>query len=234
MAKKLTSKTTGISSTTKTASGKASAVRAVDPQDETVTIELEVGDEIEECTEIVKGQVQAFVQASNSEKSFKEQKETAAKYLREYVTKMRDENAKEGDYQKTYRLLGPKGKSGSQFAADLSQNDKFSMPKDQTLIESLKDILDKDTFEETFEKVLTIQIKPEILKNDKKRREFSKIIVEAIGVEGLRKYFEREETYQVKKGLDKRQYEMDEDERKALFEVLTPSADTVKNTSYTE
>lgn len=233
MAKHLNSKATGISSSPKTASGKKSAVRAIDPQDDTITLDVEVGDEIESTTETVKGQVRAFVQASNSEKAFKDQKETAARYLREYVTVMRTENALNGDYQKTYRLLGPKTKD-AQFSADLSHNDKFSLPKDQSLIEGLKDVLDKDTFDETFEKVLTIQIKPEILKNDAKRREFSKMIVEAIGVEGLRKYFEKEEVYQVKKGLDKRQFEMEKEDREALFEVITPSADTVKNTTITE
>jgi hypothetical protein len=227
-------KKTTISSTPKTAKGKKSAVRAIDPQDDTVTLELEVGDELEESTEIIKGQVRAFAQAASSEKTFKEQKEDAALFLRKYIKDMRDENAVEGDYQKTYRVLGPKGKDGTQYSADLSHNDKFSMPKDPALIDGLKDVLDKDIFDETFEKVLSIQIKPEILKNDKKRREFSKMIVDAIGVEGLKDYFVKEEVYTVKKGLDKRQYELEDTDKSALFEILTPSADTVKNTTTTD
>jgi hypothetical protein len=232
MGKHLLSKATGISATVKTASGKASAVRAIDPQDDAVT--LEVGKDKEEVTEVIKTTVRDFAKASDKEKEYKAEKDQAAAFLRKYVGDMRDENALEGDYQKTYRILGPTGKGGLQYAADVSQADKFSMPKDADLIEGLKDKLDKETFDENFEKVLTIQIKPEILKNDKKRREFSKVIIEAIGVEGLQKYFQKEEVYQVKAGLDKRQYEMEEEDRESILDVVKPSADSVKNTSYTE
>lgn len=232
--KQLGSKATGITSTPKTASGKKSVVRCIDPQDDTVTLQVEVDDEIEDRTEMVKGQVKAFVKASESEKAFKTQKEEAARYLREYVCKNRDENAIEGDYQKTYRVLGTKGAGGLQYAADVSQADKFSLPKDSQLIEDLRGSIDSDLFDENFEKVLVIQIKPEILKNDKTRREFSKLIVEAIGVEGLKKYFQKEEIYEVKEGLDQRQYAMDSEDRAKILGVAKQAADSVKDTSFTE
>lgn len=211
-----------IAGQTITASGNKSTARTIDPLDSSMT--LEDGSQV-----TIREAVNNFVRYDLHEKSAKEQKEEAASIIREYATQLRDINATEGDYQKTYRILGGKTKY-VQHAADLSQADKFSVPKKEEDINDLKDILG-DSFGEYLERDITISIRPEVMKNRKLRTDLSKRLAEAFGDE-LKNFFVKEEIWTTKKGIDQRQYELDETERIQMREKLKPAKDSVKNTSY--
>lgn len=205
-----------------TAAGNKSTARTIDPLDSSITLE-------DGSVVTIRDAVSSFVRYDLMEKSAKEQKEDSASILREYAEKLRDDNALNGDYQKTYRILGSKSKD-IQYAADLSQADKFSIPKKKEDIDALKDILG-DQFEDYLERDISISIRPEVMKNRKLRTELSKKLAEAFGDE-LRNYFTKEEVWATKKGIDQRQYELKETERIQMREKLVPAKDSVKNTTY--
>jgi len=212
-----------IAGQTITASGNKSTARTVDPLDS--SMRLEDGSDI-----TIRDAVNKFVRNDVAEKTAKEQKEDAASILREYATQMRDTNATNGDYQKTYRILGNKNR-GVQQAADLSQTDKFSIPKKDEDINALKSILG-DRFSDYLEREVSISIRPEVLKNRKLRTELSKRLAEAFG-DDLKNFFVKEEVWATVGGIDQRQYELDDTERVQMREKLKPAKDSVKNTSYT-
>jgi hypothetical protein len=211
-----------IAGQTVTISGNKSTARTIDPLDSSVTIED--GSEI-----TVREAVNNFVKYDLQEKSASEQKEENAAVLRLYAGQLRDDYASEGDYQKTFRVLGGKSKD-VQYAVDLSQADKFSVPKAEGDIENLKIILG-DNFDEYLERDITISIRPEILKNKKLRADLSKRLAEAFGDE-LKNFFIKDEVWSTKEGIDVRQYDLDKDDRTMMREKLVPAKDAVKNTSY--
>jgi len=211
-----------IAGQTVTASGNKSAARSIDPLDSSVT--LEDGSDL-----TVREAVNNFVRYDLQEKSAKEQKEEAASVLRDYALQLRDDYAVNGDYQKTFRVLGSKVKD-VQHAADLSQADKFSIPKKEEDINALKDILG-ESFAEYLEKDVTISIRPEILSNKKLRTDLSKRLADAFGDE-LKNFFVKEEIWTTKDGIDKRQYDLDESARIQMREKLVPAKDSVKNTTF--
>lgn len=207
----------------KTEKGMKSSIRLLNPKD-TAAITLKEDKEVEI---LIKEAVNHYVHYHEVEKSAKDQKDEAAEALRTYVGAVRDANAKDNDYQKTYRVLGKKdGKL--QYATDVSQNDKYRIPEDAD-IKVIKKTLGDTTFNNLFQKETSISIKPEIMKNETLRKELSKILVEKLGMDGLKKYFHKEEAWSVKTGTDRKQYELPEEKRKAFLESVKPSADTVKN-----
>lgn len=207
-------------------------VREIDPKDAVVTVEVGSGKKATEVTEVVKTSVRSFVKALKQERDLKAQKAEAIEVLRKYVGELRDKNAYAGDYQKTYKVLGPVEEDGLVYATDVTQTSKYSLPKDQKDIEALKALIPADLFDEVFEKELSISIRPEILKDDTARKEFTRLILDCMGVEGLKKYFNKEETYKVKKGFDEKQYHIDPDHRRAILDVAVPASDSVKDTSF--
>jgi hypothetical protein len=213
-----------IASKTVTDSGAKSKARTIDPLDSSVTL-------VDGSVVTVKEAVNSFIRFDLQEKSAKEQKAEAAEVVKLYAGKMRDENAVNGDYQKTYRILGSKTKA-AQHAADISQSDKFSIPKKNDDIEALKKILGDD-FGSYLERDISISIKPEVLKNRKLRADLSKRLAESFGAE-LSNFFVKEEIWTSVKGIDQRQYELEENQRTQMREKLKPAADSIKNTSYTE
>lgn len=207
----------------KTEKGVKSTIRLLDPK-ASAAITIKDDKEVEIS---IKEAVNHYVHYHEVEKSAKDQKDEAAEALRTYVGAVRDANAKDNDYQKTYRVLGKKdGKL--QYGADVSQNDKYGIPKDADM-KVIKKTLGDTTFNDLFQKTTSISIKPEIMKNEALRKELSKILVEKLGMDGLKKYFHKEEVWSVKPGTDKKQYELPEKKQKAFLESVKPSADTVKN-----
>lgn len=211
-----------IAGRTVTPSGNKSTARSIDPLDSSAN--LSDGKEIS-----IRDAITSFVRYDLQEKSAKDLKNEYAEVLKEYTKELRDDYAENGDYQKTFRLLGTKTKS-VQHCVDLSQNDKASMPKKEEDIEKLKEILD-DKFSEFAERDIQISIRKEVLNNRKLRTELSKKLSEAFGDE-LKNFFVKEEIWIPKKGIDQRQYELDKDTRNQMREVLKLSSDSIKNTSF--
>lgn len=123
-----------------TAKGKKSTKRGINPKD-TVVIN-DTGEEVK-----VRSAVTAYAQAMKKKKDAEEAAAKAAEVLRTYAGRVRDDNADEGDYQKSYRILGNKGHitldDGTtvtfQYSADDSQNDRFTIAKIEVPHETKKD-----------------------------------------------------------------------------------------------
>jgi len=204
----------------KTESGKASALRAIDPEKTAVTMD-------DGTIVVVKTAVNDYVKNILLKKSAEDQAADAAAVLRAYVGAVRDENAYQGDYQKSYRVIGSKTDK-TQRAADVSQVDKFSVPKTED-IKAIREALGDDVFKDVFEQVTTISIKKNILDNAKKRKELSEKLVEALGKEGIKEFFQKEDVYVIRKGMDQKQYALDPAVRTKLLEQVKQSADAVKD-----
>lgn len=209
----------------KTATGKDSAVREMDVSTETLK---QGNDQIS-----IRTTVKEFQRFSLLEKSYKEQKDEKAEILRMFVGNVRDKDALDGDYQKSFRLVA-ETKDKVERAVTLSQRDSFSIPKKDTDMDIIKDLVGEDFFDENFEKVTTIAIKKSILSNKEKRRELSKILAEALGKDGMKKYFEKKEEWVVKDGLDQRQYQLGKDKLGEFRCLVKPSKDSVTDSTTVE
>jgi len=206
----------------KTTTGKDSAVREMD----VASASLGQG----QSQVSIRTTIKEFQRFSLLEKSYKEQKDEKAEILRMFVGNVRDKDALEGDYQKSFRLVAEK-KDKVERAVTVSQRDSFSLPKKDTEMDLIKDLVGEEFFGENFEKVTTIAIKKSILNNKEKRRELSKILAKALGKDGMKKYFEKKEEWVVRDGLDQRQYELGKDKLTEFRGFVKPSKDSVSDST---
>jgi phosphoribosyl-ATP pyrophosphohydrolase len=215
----------GYSKTTtplKTAAGKDSAIRGLDPKGSTVILDDTTEQEVAAA-------VTKYVLEDTAEKAAKEAKEKAGEVIRLYASTVRDENALCGDYQKTLRVLGTKVKD-VQYAVDAAHQDKFSVPKSKDDIEAIRKILGP-LFESVFEETTEISIKDSVLKNDTLRKELSQLLFKALGTEGIKKYFDRDTTWTVKKGMAEDQFKLDKVVREVLKTKVPQAKDSLKDAS---
>lgn len=222
----------GPDNTQLTPKGEVSELRKLHPTDEdTVTIEKTIGTgkdkKTEQLVKKVKDAVREFIIYSNQEKSAKEQKDDAANALREYVKVTRDKNAYAGDYQKSYRVVGGLATSGMQYGAAVQQVDRTTCPKKESDIEAIKKLVGKKFFDQYFARELIISIKKDVLDNKDLRKELTNKLIEFFGVEGIKKYFTKEEVWAIKTGLDKGQYDLADETRVKFLEAVKFYADKV-------
>lgn len=227
----------GPDKTQLTPEGEVSAMRNVFPTDtDEVTIEKSSGSGKNKTTETLKRKVKEavrdYVIASNEEKSAKDRKDEAALALRAYVKPIRDTNAYAGDYQKSFRVAGIVAKSGLQYGAMVAHMDRFTLPKKEVDIAAIKKLVGTKFFNEHFEKDITIAIKSEVLDNKALRKELTDKLVETFGVDGLKKYFKKEEVWAILPGLDKGQYDLDNETRTELLESCKQYADKVEEACF--
>jgi hypothetical protein len=206
----------------KTASGEASAVRALDPKDATV-----VEDNGKET--LVTQAVVNYVLHSTAEKTAKQDKEAAAEIVRTYVGQVRTENALAGSYQKSLRVMGKIVKD-TQYSVDAAHQDKFTVPKVKEDIDAIKAALGP-AFDTIFESVTEISIKKNVMENDKLRKELSQLLLTTLGADGIKKYFEKTETYGVKTGMAADMYTLDKKVREAFLSRVKQAADALKDSS---
>jgi hypothetical protein len=152
--------------------------------------------------------------------------------LRAYVKPIRDTNAYAGDYQKSFRVAGIVAKSGLQYGALVAHIDRWGLPKKEVDIAALKKLVGDKFFKEHFEKEITIAIKSEVLENKVLRKELTDKLLEALGVDGLKKYFKKEEVWTVTPGLDKGQYDLDNETRTDMLESCKQYADKVEEACF--
>jgi hypothetical protein len=221
-----------------TPGGEVSTMRTLFPEAEEASFEKVTGTKKagnlkkEKIIKKVKDTVRDFVIASSNEASAKEQKEDAAKLLREYVSTVRDRNAYSGDYNKTYRVAGIVATSGLQYGAQVAQQDRVNLPKKEEEISLIKTLVGKEFFDKQFSKEVKISIKKEVLENKAQSKELAQLLVDKLGAEGIKKFFTKEEVWTVKEGFDKAQYDLKEDVRKSLLGVATVYADLVTEASF--
>lgn len=171
-----------------------------------------------------------FVIASGQEKIFKDKKEKAASVIRTFVADFRAYFRKKGDFTKTYKVLGDETKT-LKYIVDVTSTDKFSAPKNKEDLASFKREITAGVFNQLFEENATISIKKTIMDDDKKRRELAKLLVEALGEDKVKEYFEREVSYDLKSDLIEVIYGFPEETQKLITAKIEQNADSIKDAS---
>jgi hypothetical protein len=211
-----------VTTAVKTAAGKESTARAIDPADATVVLDDQTEVRVVEA-------VTQYVMQDTAEKAAKEAKEKSAEVIRTFTGTVRDENALDGKYQKTLRVMGRKVK-GMQFAVDAMHTDKFTAPKVKDDILAIKALMGP-AFDSVFEETIELSIKKSVMENDALRKELSVVLFNALGIEGIKKFFEKEETWKVKKGMAEDQYRLEKAVRETLRSKVKQAADAIKDAS---
>lgn len=208
------------------AKGKPIDTRGIDATGEAVKVTVdgkEVSVKIPEA-------VTDFVMFAEQEKSSKEKKDKAAEAIRLFIGEVRDFFAVRKDFTKTYRVFGAKT-DDLQYAVDVSGTDKCSAPAKKEDLVAFKRELTAGVFNQIFEEVTVISIKKTITDDDKKRRELTKLLIDTLGEEKVKEYFEKETTYEVKPGLAKKIYDFSEEQQAKILEKIKFAADSVKDAS---
>ena len=221
MARKKSDVAVLVMGTAKTASGKNSVAREIDPQNALVP----------NSQKTVKQAVSDYVEANKVYKDAEKIAKSAGEDVKTFIKQHRDTNAEQGDYQKTYRVLGNKD-GDTLFAADVSQIDKWTIPKSDIEIDAIKDLVGDDFFAKMLSKEVTISIRKEVMDNKVLRAELTAKLVSTFGKD-LNKYFVKEEVWETADGLAELQYKLDKDKRDKMRGVLKPSSDAIKDASYT-
>lgn len=206
-----------------TASGSKSKTRGVDVSDHRVKT---ANGGIASVAHSVKN----YVVLLEKEKETKSEKEQHSEIIRKHTDAIRNYFRKHGTYLKTYRLVGEK-EDDYQYAVDVQENDKFSVPDNKEDIENLKLALGEDIFKQIFEEVTTISIKKSVMDDENQRKELSKILFQAIGTDGIKKFFDRGTQWTVKKGLSEKIHTYEDKIQSTIRDNLKQSADTIKDAS---
>lgn len=209
----------------KTASSKKSDVRGVSAEQD--AIEIEPNNIIK-----VSKVVEDFVKNDTIEKVAKKDKDTAADLIRTYASELRARCASVGNYYASLQIQGEKVR-GLQYAVNASAIDKFSAFSSSEDVKALQDEIGKDTFDSCFEKESTISIKKSVIEDASKRKELSRKLYEALGAEGIKEYFDKDDVWVSKDGLAKKFCTMKDETKEAILKYTKPSKDAIKNTSET-
>lgn len=206
-----------------TASGKTSKARGVDVSDH--TLKTEDGRE-----KRIADSVKNYVVLLEKEKEVKTEKEQHSEIIRTHATAIRNYFRKHGTYLKTYRLIGDKI-NDYQYAVDVMENDKFSAPSINEDIQNLKTTLGENIFDQIFEEITTISIKKSVMDDENQRKELSKLLFQALGTDGIKKFFDRGTKWIVKEGLSEKIHTYEEKIQNTIRENLKQSEDSIKDAS---
>jgi hypothetical protein len=209
------------------AKGKPTETRSILAANEVVTID---GDKDKVEVKLVDAIVD-FVTSAAQEKAYKEKKDNAAGVIRTFISDVRKFFSKDKEPTKTYRILGNETKV-MKYAVDVSSSGKFSYSSKDEDLKALKKDLTAGVFNQIFEENAVISIKKTITDDDKKRRELTKLLLDTLGEEKLKEYFERDVTYVLKaselptliKGFPAAT-------QKIITANIVPTADAVKDVS---
>ena len=210
--------------------GKPIDTRGIEGAGETVTLKEGDKDVVVKITDAITD----FVVAAEQEKIFKEKKEKVAEVLRMFMADVRGFFADRKDFTKTFRIFGNKTDSIN-YAVEVSSTDKCSPPTKKEDLAALKKLLTAGVFNQLFEEVTVISIKKTISDDDKKRRELTKLLIDALGEEKVKEYFEKDTTFVVKVPKDmslvEKVFGFNKDQQKIIRENLKFASDAVKDAS---
>jgi hypothetical protein len=232
----------------KTKSGKTSKTRGLNP--EASTVEDEDGK-----LKRVLDAVFDYALKSKLEKQAKAAKEESQEVLRTYAKEVRDANAEDGDYNRTYRIFGEllekaritvdiiKTAGGSkqiesiieedvakrQYAVDATEKDAYTLPSTKEDMQVLREALGDTVFDQLFTSMVGIAVKKEVMDSDALRKELSRVLYEKLGTEGIKKFFDRNEVWKVKPGAAELLRTMDKKVRDTFKEHVKQAADTLKD-----
>jgi hypothetical protein len=212
------------------AKGKPIETRGIDGTKETVPGKDDAGNNV---TVKIADAITEFVTAASQEKSFKEKKDKAAESIRTFISDVRDFFAGKKDFTKTFRVFGNET-DDLIYAVDVSNSDKFTLPAKKEDMANLKKDLTAGIYNQIIEEEATISIKKVVFNDVKKRRELTKLLVDTLGEEKVKEYFERDVVYKVKPGLSQKIYEFKEEVQKTIRERIKAAADAVKDASETK
>lgn len=211
-------------------SGKKSEARGIDATGETVTVKEIRRDGDRDVVVKIPDAVTDFVMYAEQEKTFKEKKDKAAEALRTWIKDVREFFAVRKDFTKTYRVFGAKT-SDVHYAVDISATDRCSAPTKREDLAAFKREITAGVFSQIFEETSTISIKKTIMDDDKKRRELTKLLIDTLGEDKVKEYFEKDTTYEVRPGLAKKIYDFSEEQRTKILDKIKFAADSVKDAS---
>jgi len=179
--------------------------------------------------------VKDFVTYATEEKSFKDKKDKAAGLIRTFIDEVRDffgkkPGYKKEDFTKTFRLLGTETDK-LKYAVDVSSSDKFTLPAKKEDMAALKKLLTAGIYKQIIEESATISIKKTVTDDDKKRKELTKLLIDALGEDKVKEYFERDVAYSVKSGLSALTYEFPEAVQVVIRDKIKSASDAVKDVS---
>lgn len=175
-----------------------------------------------------------FVRISKEEKKLKEEKENYATILRNFIKNIRDFFSSRGDFVRTYRIEKDEEEKeeGFVYAVDVSKLNKYTLPVRKEDIDKMKKELTVGVFNQLFEETLVIKIKDMISNNPQKRKELTKILIEALGEDKVKEYFIKRTTIEPKADISEKIYQLSEEEKNILFKYIKESSDSVKDVSY--
>jgi hypothetical protein len=171
-----------------------------------------------------------FVKISQQEKKLKEEKESYTNVIRNFIKEVRDFFSSRGDFIKTYRV--EKEDNDFVYAVDVSKLNKYTLPTKREDLEKMKRELTVGIFNQLFEETLTIKIKDIIVNNPQKRKELTKVLIDALGEEKVKEYFIKKTIIEPKEDIEEKIYQLSEEERKIFFKYVKESTDSVKDVSY--
>lgn len=225
---------------TKTAGGKKSDHEDVFPNNESevyypVNRGTKAKPQMEDVKHNVRELVRQFVKADAIMKSAKDDLEEAAQGLRVFGSVFREKRFKNTErYQRSYRINGPMSQK-LQYAVSCAAQNRFSMPKKDEDIDTLRKVVGKDFFKKNFTRELTVSIRKEVIEDKKKRKELTALLIKVLGgTDEFKKWFVKEEVWAIKADaeLDKYRLSLDDETREQFDEICKQYADQIKNASY--
>lgn len=212
------------------AKGNPIETRGIDGTKETVKGKDDAGNDVPIK---IADAITEFVTAASQEKSFKEKKDKAAESIRTFISDVRDFFAGKKDFTKTFRVFGNET-DDLKYAVDVSSSDKFTLPAKKEDMANLKRDLTAGIYNQIIEEEATISIKKVVFNDVKKRRELTKLLVDTLGEDKVKEYFERDVIYKVKPGLSQKIYEFKKEVQKTIRERIKAAADAVKDATETK
>lgn len=142
----------------------------------------------------VRSAVDHYVKHKKLMQEHKAEMEAAADPIIEFGEEHQDDEGYNGNFRKSYKIKGDE-----ETVSWISSN-RYSLNSDDE--ETLRDLV-KEKFEELFEEVFDVELRPEVLKDEKLQAEFMELIGEQFG-----KFFVTRKTLKIGEDFDKNVYKL--------------------------
>ena len=166
----------------------------------------------------IKTAVDVVIKSKAAIKAIEQQLAEAETTVIAHVRPQQDKLARSGNYSKSFAVQGVSGE------ITYVTSDRFSVPKEPEAQEQIKTLLGKDKFEEYFETVRTISLKPSVQENGEFIQKLAKVVADA-GM-NLVDAFDVVDVLKAKPDLDRKQYDLPErklDEFRTLVRQSKPA-----------
>ena len=229
----------------KTAKGEDSARILLDPVDATVTVTHNLGTPKKpkpvEKTYTIKRLVKRINKAAELEKQVKKEKEFLQDAMRAFVEPIRADEATNGNYVKSFQVLGTISANGIQSALACEQQDGASFDGEAIIedsnnlkvIDLIRTVVDnKETFYDLFASETLIGFRPTFVANKEKMAKL-RTTLEGAGwsKEDITEALFSETQWSVKPGFREKLYKLPAEITTTILKHLTPFVDKLKDVS---